>query len=73
MVEQVWFDAKSIAEQGLILDFSGKKNPRFVTRMIREGKLKARKDGGKYLVHIDWIRDFNSPDGFSTSNTSQNS
>ena len=72
-MEQIWFDANSIAEQGLILDFRGKKNQRFVTRMIREGKLKAKKDGGKYLVHIDWILEFNSPEGFSTSNNKQNS
>lgn len=60
-MEQVWFDAKSIAEQGLILDLSGKKNYRYVTRLISSGRLKAERFGGKYRVHIDWINEFNQP------------
>lgn len=59
--EQVWFDAKSIAEQGLILDLSGKQNYRYITRLITSGRLKAERFGGKYRVHIDWIKEFNSP------------
>ena len=56
---QVWFSPSRIAELGLIKDTRGSGNYRMTIRLIKEGKLKAKKEKGGFLVHRDWIDEYN--------------
>lgn len=57
---QVWFSPSRIAELGLIKDTKGVGNYRLVIRLIKDGKLKAKREKGGFLVHKDWIAEYNS-------------
>lgn len=64
MEKQIWYKPSAIAKEGLILDPSGNPNYRYVLRLIKQGKLKAKewaKQGDKpyFMVHIDEIKRFN--------------
>lgn len=63
-MEQKWYKPSQIAKEGLILSPSGKPNYRYVLRLIKLGKLKAKewtRQGDKpyFMVHIDEIKRFN--------------
>lgn len=57
---QIWFSPSRIAELGLIKDTKGVGNYRLVIRLIKDGKLKAKREKGGFLVHKDWIDEYNS-------------